>query len=124
MEHIEELPVPPHMQTLFEKATAKWSKAEQRVINQLLNSYHDVFSRDEFYLGKTHLVEHHIETEDAAPMKLPPQCIPLAFADEDHKELEKLKRRGVIQPSTSPWAAPLVMVQKCCGTPQICLDYH
>ena len=36
---------------------------------------------NEFDLGKTHLVEHHIETGDAAPVKLPPRCIPLAFAD-------------------------------------------
>ena len=123
MECMEELPVPPHLQTLFEKATAKQSKTEERVINQLLNSFHNVFSRDEFDLGKTHLVEHHIETGDAAPVMLPPQCIPLAFVDEDCKELEKLKRRGVIQPSTSPWAAPLVMVQKCCGALQMCLYY-
>ena len=39
-------------------------------------------------------------------------------------ELEKLKKRGVIQPSTSPWAAPLVMVQKQCGAPRMCLDYQ
>ena len=123
MECVEEVPVPPHLQTLFEGATAKQSKAEQRAISQLLNSFHDVFSRDEFDLGKTHLVEHHIETGEAAPVKLPPWHIPLVFAYEDHRELEKLKRRGVIQPLTSPWAAPLVMVQKCCRVPQMCLDY-
>ena len=106
-----------------EKATAKQSKAEQRAISQLLHSFHDVFSRDESDLGKAHLVEHHIETGDTAPVKLPPWSIPLAFADEDCKELEKLKGRGVIQPSTSPWAAPLVMVQKCCRALQMCLDY-
>ena len=49
---------------------------------------------------------------------------PLAFADEDCRELEKLKGRGVIQPSTSLWAAPLVMVWKCCGALQMCLDYR
>ena len=123
MECVEEVPVPPHLQTLFEKATAKRSKAERRAISWLLNSFHDVFSRDEFDLGKMHLVEHHIETGEAAPVKLPPQHIPLAFADEDCRELEKLKKRGVIQPSTSLWAAPLVMVQKCCGALQMCLDY-
>ena len=123
MECVEELPVPPHLQTLFEKATAKQNKAEQSAISQLLNSFHDVFSRDEFDLGKTHLVEHRIETGDAAPVKLPPWHIPLIFADEDCKELEKLKKRGVIQPSTSPWAAPLVMVWKCCGALRMCLDY-
>ena len=124
MECVEELPVPPHLQTLFEKVTAKQNRAEQRAISQLLNSFHDVFSRDEFDLGKTHLVEHHIETGDAALVKLPPQHIPLVFADEDCKELEKLNKRGVIQPSTSLWAAPFVMVQKCCGAPRMCLDYH
>ena len=123
MECMEELPVPPHLQTLFEKATTKQSKAEQRAINQLLNSFHDVFSRDEFDLGKTHLVRHHIEMGETAPVKLPPWHISLAFADEDHKELEKLKRRGVMQPSTSPRAVPLVMVWTCCGAPQMCLDY-
>ena len=82
MECVEELPVPPHLQTLFEEATAKKNKAEQRAISKLLNSFHD----------KTHLVEHHIETGDAAPVKLPPWHIPLTFADEDCKELEKLKR--------------------------------
>ena len=61
MECVEEMPVPPHLQTLFEKATAKWSKTKWRAISQLLNSFHDVFSRDEFNLGKMHLVEHHIE---------------------------------------------------------------
>ena len=99
------MPVPPHLQSLFEAATVKHSKAEQKAINQLLNSFQDVFSKNEYGLGKAHLVDHHIETGDAAPVKYPPRHIPLAFADEDCKELEKLKKRGVIQPSTSPWAA-------------------
>ena len=124
MECVEELPVPPYLQTLFEKAAVKQNKAEQRAISRLLNSFHDVFSRDEFDLSKMHLVEHHIETGDAVPVKLPPRCIPLAFGDEDCRELEKLKRRGVIKPSTSPWAAPLVMVRIHCGVPRMCLDYR
>ena len=57
------------------------------------------------------------------PVKLSPRRIPLAFADEDWKELEKLKKWGVIQPSTSPWAAPLLMVWKKGGPAGMCLDY-
>ena len=57
MECMGELPDPPHLQTLFEKVIAKRSKAEQRAISQLLNSFHDVFSRDEFDLGKTQFSE-------------------------------------------------------------------
>ena len=83
MECTEQMPVPPHLQSLSEAATAKHSKAEQKAINHLLNRFHDVFSKDEFNLVKTHVVEHHIETGDAAPVKLPPRHIPLAFAYED-----------------------------------------
>ena len=61
-------------------------------------------------MGLTHLVEHRINTGDAVPIKLPPRKIAHAFADEDRQQLEKLKSKKVIQPSTSPWAAPLVLV--------------
>ena len=77
---------------MFEKATAKRTKAEQKAISQLLNSFQDVISNDEFNLSKTQLVQHHIETGIVASVKLQPRHIPLAFADEDLKELEKLKR--------------------------------
>ena len=63
---VEEVPVPPHLQTLFEKATAKQSKAEQRVISLLLHSFHDVFSRDEFDLG-------------SSPCKAAPMVYPLGL---------------------------------------------
>ena len=74
------------------------------------------------WLGQD-LAEHCIETRDVALVKLPLRRIPLAFADEDCKELEKLKKQAVIQPSTSPWAAPLVMIQKKGGSARMCLDY-
>ena len=68
-------------------------------------------------------MEHHIETGNTALIKLPPRHIPLTFIDEDWKELEKLKRWGVIQSSMLPWVAPLAMVWKHCGAPRMCLDY-
>ena len=49
--------VPPYPQSLFEKATAKMSKTEQKAINQLLSRFQDVLSKDEIDLGKTNLVE-------------------------------------------------------------------
>ena len=56
---------------LYEKVTAKRNKEEWEVINCLLNDFQDVFSKDEYDLGKTYLMEHQIETGDAAPVKLP-----------------------------------------------------
>ena len=48
MECTEEMPVPTHLQSLLDKATMKRSRAEQKAINQLLNSFQDAFSKDEF----------------------------------------------------------------------------
>ena len=45
MECAEVVPVPPHLHSLFEKAIAKRNKADQKAINQLLNSFQDVFSK-------------------------------------------------------------------------------
>ena len=123
MECTEEMPVPPHLQSLFEAAIDKHSTAEWKAIYQLLNSFQDVFSKDEFNLGKTHLMEHHIETGDAAPVELQPRCIPLAFADKDCKGLEKLKKRKELSSSQHPlgqhpwlWSKSSVEHQECAWT--------
>ena len=65
-----------------------------------------------------------IDTGDAAPVKLPPRRVPLAFAGEDNAALEKLQEQGTIRPSCSPWAAPLVLVRKKCSSVRTCVDYR
>ena len=59
--HMEELYVPGNLHQVI----MKQSKAVCRAINQLLNSFQFVFSKDECDLGSTHLVEQHISTGDA-----------------------------------------------------------
>ena len=83
-----------------------------------------MFSKNENDLGRTHLVEHTIDTGDAKPIKQPPRQLPMAFADEDCKALEKLQTQGVIWPSTSPWASPILLVKKKDGSTKPCVDYR
>ena len=117
--------VPPeHLHELYGMSTEGKTIPHKKAIGQMLCQYQDVFSKDEFDLGETHLVEHHIETGNARPIKLPPRRVPLAFAGEDKKEFDKLMKRGVIQPSTSPWAAPVVLVRKPDGSARMCVDYR
>ena len=63
-------------------------------------------------MDHTNLVEHTIDTGNAKPIKQPPKWVPIAFAGEEHKALEKLHTQGVIHPSTSPWPSPIVFVWK------------
>ena len=48
----------------------------------------------------------------------------MAFVDKDHKLLTKLKVQWVIQPLTSPWASPILLVKKKDGSTRPCIDYQ
>ena len=74
--------------------------------------------------GQTNLVEHTIETGSAPPSRQPPYRIPHAYRDTIKEELKEMEQAGVIQPSTSEWAAPIVLVKKKDGTLRFCVDYR
>jgi hypothetical protein len=39
------------------------------------------------------------------------------------KQIDELLEKGYIRPSTSPWAAPVLFVEKKDGTKRMCIDY-
>jgi hypothetical protein len=40
------------------------------------------------------------------------------------KQIAKLQSKGFIGPSSSPWRAPVLFVEKKDGTQQMCVDYR
>jgi hypothetical protein len=40
------------------------------------------------------------------------------------KQIDEPSEKGYIRPSTSPWAAPILFVEKKDGTRRICIDYR
>jgi hypothetical protein len=40
------------------------------------------------------------------------------------KQIYELLEKGYIRPSTSPWAAPVLFVEKKDGTKRMCIDYR
>lgn len=119
-----ENPLPEHLQTLYLDAATDCNESQQDQVAALLLEFAEVFSKNGEDLGLTHLTEHSIETGDSRPFKQPPHRVPAAFAGEDKKAIEKLQRQGVIRPSSSPWASPIVLVHKKDGTVRFCTDYR
>lgn len=97
------------------------SPAQTQDLQALLEKYETVF-RD--LPGHTSLTEHHIPTDQCAPVRRPPYRIPQAFRDEVNCELQKMLEHGIIEHSTSDWASPLVAVQKKDGSLRLCVDYR
>jgi len=70
------------------------------------------------------LIEHGIQTGEAQPIRLPPYRLPHAYRDIVQKELREMLAHRVIEPSTSDWAAPIVLVKKKDGSLRLCVDYR
>ena len=72
----------------------------------------DIFSKDSSDIGKTPLISMEIETGDSPPVCQRPYNLPLKHIDWVQKELDTLKKAGVITRSVLPWASPIVIVPK------------
>ena len=100
------------------------SSTEQHLLYDLLHGYHDVISSGSHDVGRTSKIRHEIHTGDAPPIRQPVRRIPPARREEVRGLLKDMLERDVIQPSSGPWAAPIVLVQKKDGTTRFCVDYR
>ena len=58
------------------------------------------------------------------PISIPLYRMPPAELRELKAQLEELLSKGFIQPSISPWGAPVLFVKKKDGSLQLCIDYR
>ena len=115
--------LPEELETLVEETSAVLSPVLQDDFRNLLIEFRDVFSTRNEPLGQTDVVQHSIKTE-GDPIKCGYRRVPTGLKDEAIQEEERMKSLGVIEPSESPWAAPVVLVRKKDGTLRYCIDYR
>ena len=69
-------------------------------------------------------MHHKIDTGDNPPIRQRARRMPYAFCEESNKQIEDMLEKGIISPSTSPWASPIVLVRKKSGDLRFCIDYR
>ena len=74
--------------------------------------------------GRTDKVKHDIDTATARPVRLPAYRLPHAYRDTVKKEIAEMLECGIIEPSSSEWSSPIVLVKKKDGTLRFCVDYR
>ena len=121
---MQEIQVPSHLEDLYQSATQNRTQKEQERVAETLARFADTFSKDEFDLGLTSLLEHSIDVGDHRPIKQPPRRVPLAFASEKENVISQLEKQGIIRESNSPWANPICLVRKKSGKIRPCVDYR
>ena len=83
-----------------------------------------MFAKNDCELRKTHLVTCKIDKGDHPPIKQNPYSLPYSQRQLVKEHVQKMLEAGVIEPSQSPWASPIVIVDKKDGSKRFCVDYR
>ena len=93
-------------------------------INKVLTDWSGAFSTDLHKLGRCRVEPCEIPTGTAFPIKQRPYRLPLCKRKLVEEEIDNMLQAGVIRPSRSAWASPIVLVPKKDGTTRFCVDYR
>ena len=109
---------------LVEQNGDELSGDEKEKFPALLIQYADVFALSGSDLGRTSNLKHEIPTGDAPPIRQAVRRMPPQRRQEVQELLSRMLKDDIIQPSSSPWAAPVVLVRKKNGSFRFCVDYR
>lgn len=91
---------------------------------ELINQYQGCFSSAS-RVGQTPLTKHRIITDvDARPIRQNPYRVAPKEREAIQRQVKTMLEDGVIRPSNSPWASPVVLVKKKDGSLRFCVDYR
>ncbi len=99
-------------------------ETEDPKLNELLNKYRDIFASYEGDLGYTEVIKHQIPLLQDKPVAQPYRRLPPSHYSAVKAHLNDLLKKGIITTSTSPYAAPIVVVKKKSGEIRLCCDYR
>ncbi|CAM4626935.1 unnamed protein product, partial [Lepidochelys olivacea] len=95
--------------------------AQQAEVRGVLHPSRQLFSNQP---GRTNLTVHWMQTGSHPPIRCSPFRVPGKTAQDLEREVRDMLDLGVIQPSASPWASPVVLVPKKDGSVRFCVDYR
>ena len=96
---------------------------KKEILNLLVKNI-DVFGMSLKKAGIALHIPHEINTGNAKPIKIPARRRVWSQAELIENEIVKMLESGVIRKSNSPWAAPVVMVDKPDGSKRMCVDFR
>ena len=120
----EKATVPEHLEDLFTRCSKHLDDEQREQLSALLLRRQDVFASSPEDMGKTEVYKHKINTGGAKPIRQPARRLPIHQRKEADAEVNKMLKKDIIEPSSSPWASPIVLVKKKDGTTRFCVDYR
>lgn len=94
----------------------------QRAVAEGVMSSFEEISFERKGLGRTSVLSHTIDVGDALPIKQRYFCLSPDRLRELNRQLDEMLALGVVEPSSSPWNNPVLLVPKANGELRFCLD--
>jgi len=74
-------------------------------------------------IGMTNIIQHEIDTGNHVPVAKAAYRTNSTKKNFIEKEINDMLEKGIIRESKSPWAFPVVIVEKKDNTKRFCVDY-
>ncbi|KAI8425605.1 hypothetical protein MSG28_011422 [Choristoneura fumiferana] len=100
------------------------TRSEKEQIVALLNKYRECFAFNLSELGTTTVGEMTITLNDNEPVVYRPYRLAIHEKGVVRDMIGELLENGIIRPSTSPYASPIVLVRKKTGEYRLCIDFR
>lgn len=97
---------------------------QKQELLDLLNKYRTCFANSLNELGCTSIERMNIELTDSQPVVYRPYRLSHAERAEVRDMTKELLQCGIIRESSSPFASPIILVQKKTGDKRLCIDYR
>ena len=89
----------------------------------LIDKNHDIFSRNDNDIGAADVI-HDIKLSDYSPFKSRPYRILTTQIEIVESQVQEMLNMGIIRPSASQYASPIVLVKKSDRSMRFCIDYR
>ena len=117
-------PVAELLEQIVERNCSELSDDEKGKFLHLLSCYSSISALSDLDMGRTTKLQHYINTGDATPVRQAVCRITPNKREEVRNLIGRMLDKDVIQQSTSPWAAPIMLVKKKDGSTRFCVDYR
>ncbi|MBJ5594241.1 RNA-directed DNA polymerase, partial [Salmonella enterica subsp. enterica serovar Typhimurium] len=116
--------LPDCLEELSERSSLHLDLQQRTSLEDLQREFFDIFSCGPSDYGRTELVYHSINRGDHPAIRQLARRLPLAKREEVDSLIDEMKRQDVIEPSSNPWASPVVLVRKKDGSTRFWVDYR
>ena len=108
----------------FQSQLGHLGQGETVKLQSLLAAFPNLFSGDKSDIGTVPNIRHRIVTTTDTPVRTRQWRLPHSMQKVIREECDKMLSAGVIEPSSSPWLSPVVLVRKSDGTIRFCIDFR